>query len=164
MPSAIANDDRPASPQPAIVSPVPAPLTIKSLAGTYKGTVDEQQLIKAQEALKKDGRDGASFEISVRQLLEVQWIKIDADGTYESQNLLSISNVKDYGKVRLNGNELIFTTELIELDYSNKVIKCPENCTLYLYVTADGKTLLPYDPQGHGSQKPIPLFRGYVKQ
>ena len=53
--SAKAVDDRPASLKPAIATPVPAPPTIKSLAGTYKGAVDEQWLAKFLEEERKIG-------------------------------------------------------------------------------------------------------------
>ncbi|HEY9885076.1 MAG TPA: hypothetical protein V6C98_15830, partial [Thermosynechococcaceae cyanobacterium] len=53
VPSAIATDDRPASPQPAIASPVAAPLTIESLAGIYKGVTNKQDLAAQQREFKK---------------------------------------------------------------------------------------------------------------
>ena len=111
---------------------------------------------------KEDGGDDSLIERYTRQIFESRKIIINADSTFERQEDIES---EEYGKVRLDGNKLLFTTELIKLDNSTQVTRCSKNCTsLYLYVTADGKTLLPYDPQFYGSEKPFLFFRGYVKQ
>ncbi|HEY9897461.1 MAG TPA: hypothetical protein V6D34_18950, partial [Candidatus Sericytochromatia bacterium] len=119
VPSAIATDDRPASPQPAIASPVAAPLTIGSLAGTYKGIVDEKALKNLSSDLKKQMSSGLikqgenlpvevveQLERGIRQSYEQVRITINSDGTFEAH-----INFEQRGKVKLDGNKLIFTAD-----------------------------------------------------
>ncbi|XHX76202.1 MAG: hypothetical protein RBJ76_17375 [Stenomitos frigidus ULC029] len=166
MPSALANDDRPALPQPAIASPVAAPLTIKSLAGTYKGVTDKQDLAAQQREFKKLGMnvppellETMNRQMSDAMKLRIMKLRINADGTFES----SIATNKQRGKVKIDGNKLIFTNDPIEpingVDGSAKAPKCADCCTFTLNVSADRKTLLRDDPEN--SSKFIPT---YVKQ
>jgi hypothetical protein len=161
VPSAIANDDRPASPQPAIVSPVPAPLTIESLAGIYKGVTDKQDLAAQQREIKKLGMNVPPelLETMSRQMADQMKLTINADGTFES----SFATNKQRGKVKINGNKLTFTNDLIEpingAHGSTTAPNCAECCTFTLNASADRKTLLRDDPAN--PSKPTPT---YVKQ
>ncbi len=97
VPSAIANDDRPASPQPAIASPVESPLTIESLSGTYQPVISEQWVANYLEDVKKLGVDEATLKSSedfVRRTYDKCKITIYADGRFEFQE----GDSKAYGK------------------------------------------------------------------
>ena len=64
----------------------------------------------------KDGGDGSLIERYTRQIFEpLKILIINADRTFERQE---DTESKEYGKVRLDGNKLLFTTELIKLDNS----------------------------------------------
>ncbi|XGV95049.1 MAG: hypothetical protein ACAF41_20170 [Leptolyngbya sp. BL-A-14] len=169
--SVIANDDRSASPQPTIASPVTEPLTIESLAGTYKAVIDEKALKKLSSDLKKQissesKKHGANvpvelewFEDNLRQPYERMRIIINADGTFEDSFIAGTS----YGKVKIDGGRLVFTTDTTRLmdgvDGSTNSPKCSECCTFTLNVSTDRKTLLLDE-----SSNPSQLLRGYVKQ
>ncbi|XGV95050.1 MAG: hypothetical protein ACAF41_20175 [Leptolyngbya sp. BL-A-14] len=56
LPSAIANDNRPVSPQPAIASPVAAPLTIELLAGIYTPDDEERWIVEIRGNEKRRPR------------------------------------------------------------------------------------------------------------
>ena len=172
VPSAIATDDRPPSPQPAIASPAPAPLTINLLAGTYKGVIDEKALKKLSSDLKRQisselknqGENNVPvelewFEGNFRQSYEQMRIVVNPDGTFEDSFIAGTR----YGTVRIDGNKLIFTSDSIKLldstNGSTNSSKCSECCTLTLKISADRKTLLLDEPQN-----PSQLLRGYVKQ
>lgn len=171
VPSAIANNDRPTSPQPVIASPITEPLTIQSLAGTYKGVIDEKALKKLSSDLKKQissesKKHGANvpvelewFEDNLRQPYKQMRITINADGTFEDSFIAGTS----YGKVRLDGNKLIFTSDLTRLidgvNGSTNSSQCRECCTFTLNVSTDRKTLL-LDKFSNPAQ----LLRGYMKQ
>jgi len=171
VPSAIATDDRPASPQSAIASPVAAPLTIESLAGTYKGVVDEKALKNLSSDLKKQMSSGLTkrgenvpvevveqLESDIRQSYEQVRITIKSDGTFESR-----INFEQRGTVKIDGNKLIFTADSSKpidgKDGSTNSPKCSECCTFTLNISADRKTLLLDEPSN-----PSELLRGYVKQ
>ena len=171
VPSAIATDDRPALPQPAIASPVPAPITIESLAGTYKGIVDEKALKNLSSDLKKQMSSGLikqgenlpvevveQLERGIRQSYEQVRITINSDGTFEAR-----INFEQRGKVKLDGNKLIFTADSSKpidgANSSTNTPKCSECCTFALHISADRKTLSLDKPSN-----PSKLLRGYVKQ
>jgi|GEM_PF-1482665 len=172
VPSAKANDDRPASPQPAIApSAVPEKLTIESLAGTYKGVVDEKALKNLSSDLKKQMSSGLTkrgenvpvevveqLERGIRQSYEQVGIIINADGTFEAR-----INFEQRGKIKLDGNKLIFTADsskpLDDTNGSTSTSKCIECCTFMLNISTDRKTLLLDEPLN-----PSELLRGYVKQ
>ena len=171
IPSAIATDDRPATPQPAIALPGTAPLTIESLTGTYKGIVDEKALKNLSSDLKKQMSSGLTkqgenlsvevveqLERGIRQSYEQVRITINSDGTFEAR-----INFEQRGKVKLDGNKLIFTADSSKpIDGANgstNTPKCSECCTFTLHVLADRKTLSLDEPS-----KPSELLRGYVKQ
>ena len=157
VPSAIATDDRPAAPQPAIASPVPAPLTIESLAGTYKTVLDEKVLRK----LSSDW-GMPSIEESFRQIYGQMTITINVDGTFS--DVFPTRTL--HGKVRLDGNKLIFTDGLakpvdgVTPSTDQSQCACSECCTFTLNVSADRKMLL----IDEASPNPYNLVRGYVKQ
>lgn len=161
----IANDDRPASPQPAIVpSAVPEKLTIESLTGTYKGIVDGQELTNFLRAPKKqnlniDEATLREIEISVRKTFDEARITINADGTFES----SFAAEKQRGTVRIDGNKLTFTNDPIEpingAGSSIKAPQCAKPCTFTLSVSTDRKTLLP-----NNAENPSRLIPTYIKQ
>ncbi len=164
--SAKAVDDRPASPQPAIASPIATPLTIESLAGIYKGVTDKQDFAAQQREMKKLGMnvppellETMSRQMSDAMKLRIMKLRINADGTFES----SIATNKQRGKVKIDGNKLTFTNDPIEpvdgVDGSTKVSKCAECCTFTLNVSADGKTLLRDNPEN-----PSKLIPTYMKQ
>jgi hypothetical protein len=161
IPSAIATDDRPATPQPAIALPVPAPLMIESLAGIYKGVTNKQDLAPQQREFKKLGANVPleMLEMMNCQMADQMKLTINADGTFES----SFATNKQRGKARIDGNKLTFTNDPIEpingVDGSTKAPKCTECCTFTLNVSTDRKTLLRNDPEN--SSKFIPT---YVKQ
>jgi hypothetical protein len=150
--AAIANDDRPAVPQPAIASPaMPAKLTIESLAGIYQGVVDEKELKNWLSELKKEIASVqkkqstnvpvnlvALLERDARQVYEQARITINANGTFESRmnyvqlnfSVSANSTVNSavatenlHGKVRLEGNKLVLTTG------SDKPINCANGPT-----------------------------------
>jgi hypothetical protein len=160
--AAIVVGDRPASPQPAIASPVPVTLTIESLAGTYKGVVDEQELAKLLRETRRQNSssDEATLkevlswvESDIRQKFDQAQITINADGTFESQFTL-----EGYGgKVKINGNKLIFTADPAKSTEGTGSATKVRQFTFV--VSADGKTLL-YDQPKYPSK----LLRGYVKQ
>ena len=171
VPSAIATDDRPASPQSAIASPVAVPLTIESLAGTYKGIVDEKALKNLSSDLKKQISSGLTkqgenlpvevveqLERDIRQSYEQVRITINSDGTFEAH-----INFEQRGKVKLDGNKLIFTADsskpIDRANGSTNTPKCSECCTFALRISADRKTLSLDKPSN-----PSKLLRGYVKQ
>ena len=168
VPSAIATDDRPASPQPAIASPVAAPLTIEAVAGIYKGVAGKQDLAAQQREIKKLGMNvppelletmSRQIEIMSCQMADQMKLTINADGTFES----SFATNKQRGKVKIDGNKLTFTNDPIEpikgVDGSTKAPNCAECCTFTLNVSTDRKTLLRDDPEN--ASKFIPT---YVKQ
>ncbi|MBD2073209.1 hypothetical protein H6F86_04765 [Phormidium sp. FACHB-592] len=161
VPSAIATDDRPASPKPASASPVPAPLTIESLAGIYKGVTDEQDLAVQQREFEKLGANVPleMLETMSRQIADQMKLTINSDGTFES----SFATNKQRGKVKIDGNKLTFTNDPIKpikgVDSSTKAPNCADCCTFTLNVSTDRKTLLRDDPEN--SSKFIPT---YVKQ
>ena len=163
VPSAIANGDRPAAPKPAIASPVPAPLTLKSIAGTYKGVIDEQQLAGLLREAKKRGSgegDLQRTEVFMRLTIDQSRFTINVDGTFTSQSALR----NDRGHVKIDGNKLIFTTK--PANASKGTVATTNACherecstVTVLEVSADRKTLLPDKSQRHSK-----LLRGYVKQ
>ena len=161
VPSAIATDDRPALPQPAIASPIPAPLTIESLAGTYKGVTDKQDLAAQQREFKKLGTNVPPelVETMSRQMADQMKLTINADGTFES----SFATNKQRGKVKIDGNKLTFTNDPIEpikgVDGSTKAPNCAGCCTFTISVSTDRKTLLRDDPEN-----PSKFIPTYVKQ
>jgi hypothetical protein len=168
VPSAIATDDRPASPQPAIASPVAAPLTIEAVAGIYKGVAGKQDLAAQQREIKKLGMNvppelletmSRQIEIMSRQMADQMKLTIKADGTFES----SFATNKQHGKVKIDGNKLTFTNDPIEpikgVDGSTKAPNCAECCTFTLSVSTDRKTLLRDDPEN-----PSKFIPTYVKQ
>ena len=161
VPSAIATDDRPASPQPAIISPAPTPLTIESLAGIYKGVTDKQDFADQQREMKKLGMNVPPelLETMSRQMADQMKLTINADGTFES---LFATN-KQPGKVKIDGSKLTFTNDPIEpingVDSSTKAPNCAECCTFTLNVSTDRKTLLRDDPENFSKFLPT-----YVKQ
>lgn len=169
--SAKATDDRPTSPKPAIASPVAAPLTIESLAGIYKGVIDEKALKNLSRDLKKQMSSGLTkrgenvpvevveqLERDVRQSYEQVRITINSDGTFEAR-----INFEQRGKVKLDGNKLIFTADsskpLDGANSSTNTPKCSECCTFALHISADRKTLSLDEPSNS-----LELLRGYVKQ
>ena len=164
VPSAIATDDRPAFPQPAIASPVPAPLTIKSLAGTYKSPIDEQTIVEQLDqakplyteeggALNEEARK--RLEIALRQSYELYLpqLKIFANGTFE------LLPNKLHGQVKLKSNKLILTVGGKKLLFTstNNSAKPIIETDGTLNVSADGKQLLYIDPQ-RPSMLPRVLF------
>ncbi len=162
VPSAIANDDRPASPQPAIASPVTAPLTIESLAGTYKGVVDEKALKKSLSDMKNSvSMPVKELETDYRQFVEQMSITIKANGTFEAMFILFGDDGKLHGKVKLDGNKLIFIDDVAERNDrasgSTDLPGCSKCYRFMLYASADKKTLLVDNPTQT-------LMRGFVKQ
>lgn len=161
VPSAIATDDRPSSPQPAIASPIAAPLTIESLAGTYRLVDDEQEIANEQREMKKQGMNVPLELLRTlqRQANDYMKITINVDGTFESP--LAIENQR--GKVRIDGKKLILTDvpskPVTGSVRSTKAPKCSECCELTLNVSSDGKKLLLYDPKNLSK-----IIRVYVKQ
>lgn len=161
LPSVIANDDRPASPQPAIASPVAAPLTIEALAGTYKGVTDKQDLAAQQREMKKLGMNVPPelLETMSRQMADQMKLTMNTDGTFES----SFATEKQHGKVKIDGKKLTFTNDPIKpidgVDGSTKAPDCAGCCTFTLNVSDDRKTLLRESPEN--ASKFIPA---YVKQ
>ncbi len=155
--SAIANDR--STPPSAIASPVPAPLTIESLAGTYKGVTDEQWLASFLEEERKIGlgekelKDLAEF---ARHLFDECELTLYVDRWFDFQDL---DAKKVHGQVKLEQNRLIF------VDSAGKPIKVKTDAAatdatvLTLDVSADGKKLLFYDPL-----TPSKILRMYVKQ
>ncbi|MBD2034961.1 hypothetical protein H6F76_07945 [Leptolyngbya sp. FACHB-321] len=171
VPSAIATGDRPAPSQPTIASPVATPLMIKSLAGTYKGVVDEKALKNLSSDLEKQmssrlTKQGENVPVEVveqlerdiRQSYEQVRITINSDSTFEAR-----INFEQRGKVKLDGNKLIFTADSSKpidgADGSTNTPKCSECCTFALHISADRKTLSLDKPSN-----PSELLRGYVKQ
>ncbi|MBD2034962.1 hypothetical protein H6F76_07950 [Leptolyngbya sp. FACHB-321] len=156
VPSAIAADDRPTSPEPAIASPVPAPLTLKSLAGTYQwqAVINEQWLAELLEAARRMGLDEKELkelEEFTRSAYSKSKITIYADGWCEFQE----GNFKGYGKVRLDGNKLFFLQK--PTDDTGSSTKVDETA---MDVSVDRRNILLYnDPQN-----PSQLLRRYVKQ
>lgn len=170
--TAIANDDHPVSPQPAIASPAPAPLTIKSLAGTYRGVVDEKALKEAAklrlDEIKKRDITVEQFENILRRVYEEVKITINVDGTFElstDNTHESFLELEQRGKVKIDGYKLIFTVDA--LASTNGSANTPKSsdrcaftlCTFTLYVAADRKTLLLNE-----SLNPADLLGRYVKQ
>ncbi|MBW4474041.1 MAG: hypothetical protein KME45_27255 [Stenomitos rutilans HA7619-LM2] len=160
--SAIANDDRPASPQPAIVSPTLAPLTIESLAGTYTLDDEERWVATRLEEMQKDGLDDEtlkSMEILLRRSFITSKVTIAADGKFEFQEL----DFKADGQVKHDSDKFILTIDLAKLikrtDGSTNPLKCTKCCTFTLNVSADGQKLLRYD-----FKKSSKLLRVYVKR
>ena len=159
VPSAIANDDRPSSPQPAIApSAVPTPLTIESLSGTYKGVVDELELTNLFDKAKKQGLDEVTLKAIethiryIRQAIHQSEITIKADGTFESQ----FPSRTYRGNVKLDGNKLSFTTDpaksIEDLNSTTKVR------TLAFVASANGR-ILRRDKSKYSSE-----LYGYIKQ
>lgn len=180
MPSAIANDDRPASPQPAIASPVAAPLTIKSLAGRYKAIIDEQELKKFSRSIvqKLSNRNMRleTIESELRKASDQLTITINASGTFETRNyenqrgriraggtFETCRDGNQRGKARLDGNKLILTADSAKLvdgtNGSTNISRCSKCCTFILNVSADRKMLLV-----DATQNSCKILRGYVKQ
>jgi hypothetical protein len=162
VPSAIATDDRPASPQPEIASPIPAPLTIESLAGTYTPDDEERWIAERLKEMKRDGLDDAalkSMEIPLRQSFITSKVTIATNGNFEFQEL----DFKTHGQIKHDGDKFILTIDLAKLikttDGSTKSLKGAKCCTFTLNVSADGKKLLRYD-----SKKSSQLLRVYVKR
>lgn len=149
--SAIATENHPGSPQPAIAPPLTAPLTIASLAGTYKVAISEQ-LLAEQLALVEPlyTREGGTvdeetkkrLEASFRQTYEMSQLRINADSTFD------LLPMQLRGRVKLEGNELIFTYDLAQLTTGKQgTAALPRPASMVLVVSADRKTLLYYDPQ-----------------
>ena len=160
-PSEIA-DKPPSAPQPAIAAPaVPAKLAIESLAGNYKGIVDEQELQKMLGVVPKQpgAANGSleSLEASLRMAFDQATLTIKADGTYEAR-----MGESQRGNIKIDGNTLFFRADsakpLNGTNGSNSA-QCSMYCAFTLVASADGKTLLL-----EGDKKTLPLLRGYVKQ
>jgi hypothetical protein len=160
IPSAIATDDRPASPQPAIASPVPVPLTIESLAGIYKATLNEKQLAELLDGAKPLHRETwdeetlKRLEMSLQQTYEQYQIKIYANSTFE------FLPYQLHGQAKLDGNKLILTADparpVLEANGTSLLSK-PFITTVN--VSADGKKLLIYDLNSPSKSPGV-----YVKQ
>ncbi|MBD2073210.1 hypothetical protein H6F86_04770 [Phormidium sp. FACHB-592] len=157
--SAKAIDDRPASLKPAIAKPVTAPPTIKSLAGTYKGVVDEQWLAKFLEEERKTGLSDKELKRLAefaRHMFEDCEITLHADSGFDFQDL---DAKKVQGKVKVNGNQLLL------VDSAGKPISIKTDAAINvstavaLNASADKKKLLFYNPRN-----PSQLLRVYVKQ
>ncbi len=162
VPSAKANDDRPASPQPAIApSAVPEKLTIESLAGTYKPDDEVRWQAERLEEMKRDGLDDAALK-SMKIMLEdltTSKVIINGDGTFEFQEF----DFKAHGQVKRDDGKFSLSINFPNppkgADSSTKVSKCTQCCAFKLFASADGRTLLRYD-----SRNSSKLLRVYVKQ
>jgi hypothetical protein len=152
-------DDRLASPQPVIASSVSAPPTIKSLAGTYKGAVDEQWLTKFLEEERKVGlseKELKKLAEFARHIFDDCEITLSADSWFDFQDL---DAKKVQGKVKFNGRQLIL------IDNAGKPISIKADAAtnvstvIALNISADKKKLLFYNPRN-----PSQLLRVYVKQ
>jgi hypothetical protein len=163
VPSAIATDDRPALPQPAIASPAPTPLTIESLAGTYKADIDEQELNNELREWKEVGLNAVAVKnigIGIRRVFSKEKIIIRADGTFEASFLIDEYS----GKVKIDRNKLIFTADRAQLDRVNKIAenplpKCSSRCVFTLNISNGGKNLTI-----NKTPRDSKYFRGYVKR
>ena len=157
--SAKAVDDRPASLKPAIATPVTAPPTIKSLAGTYKGAVDEQWLanfLKEERKIGLGDKELKRLAEFARHIFDDCEITLYADSWFDFQDL---DAKKVQGKVKLDGKQLIL------VDSAGKPISIKTDAAINvstvvaLNVSADKKKLLFYNPRN-----PSQLLRVYVKQ